>query len=242
MSSKTTTWWWLVGVGGAFGALVWWARSKGAEVVTESSAAEGESEESSGILAKVTAAVVGAWKWFSRPSTTNLQTADIWYSLDAPVQSDESARSNVMLEAVIDQFDVARNPRYTPRTLPDSTKKSTFCNIFAQDVARAMGVDLPWGNANTLVDYLGSSEAADSGWWAVSGAEAQEQANAGRLAITAWKNPGGTGHVQVVRPGSYSTSRGPTVAQAGATNYGSGTVTQGVGAARLPSVLYYAHA
>jgi hypothetical protein len=42
-------------------------------------------------------------------------------------------------------------------------------------------------------------------------------ANAGHPATVVWKNPGGIGHVAMVRPGEL-TSNGPAIAQAGSTN------------------------
>lgn len=57
--------------------------------------------------------------------------------LDAPITSGANQRDPVLTRAVINQFGVGSNPRYSP------DGSYTYCNTFAGDYARAMGVPLP---------------------------------------------------------------------------------------------------
>ena len=61
-------------------------------------------------------------------------------------------------------------------------------------------------------------------------------ANAGNPTVSTWKNTGGIGHVQIVRPQKKG-DIGVMVAQAGRVNYNYGTMQQGMGSNR--SVIYY---
>ncbi len=157
------------------------------------------------------------------PGTTN---TDAWIPVDAPVKGDPAHRSAADYNNVINQFAVGSNPRYTPRG------GNTYCNIFVWDVTRAMGAEIPhWVdangaptrvgggrelNANATSDWL-HQHGAQHGWRKVSAAEAQRLANEGHPAVASWKNPGGIGHIAMVRPGEIN-ANGPTIAQAGARN------------------------
>lgn len=157
------------------------------------------------------------------PGTTN---TDAWLPVDAPLRGDPSRRNAETYSDVIDQFAVENNPRYAQRG------GNTYCNIFASDVTRAMGAEIPhWvdnaGNpsepyngheldANGTNAWL-NQHGAEHGWREVSAEEAQRLANQGHPAVASWNNPGDIGHIAVVRPGEI-TSAGPAIAQAGATN------------------------
>jgi hypothetical protein len=135
---------------------------------------------------------------------------------------------------VINQFGVGDNPRYARRN------GNTYCNIFAWDVTRAMGAELPhWRrhdgtpaqpfergayemNANGTAQWL-NQHGERYGWRRVSAAEAQAHANSGAPCVAIKENPGAIGHVAVVRPGEM-TDRGPCIAQAGGRNFNEGHV------------------
>src|SRR5690606_23822867 len=70
-----------------------------------------------------------------------------------------------------------------------------------------------------------------NGWRRVSAAEAQSMANQGHPSVASWNNPGGIGHIAMVRPGEI-TAGGPAIAQAGGSNFNNGTVRQGFGNAQ----------
>lgn len=172
-----------------------------------------------------------------RPFVDDLEDTDIWNAPMPRVETggtlgDPDFRSRDIYDLVIDQFHVASNPRYQPRG------GATFCNIFVQDVIRAMGVIVPWGNANSLSDYLAKQE---DGWRDVSAKDAQTSANAGFPTLAHWHNPSGTGHVAVVRPGVVSAFGGSATANAGAVLFSKGTVAQGFGTKLLPIVAYATH-
>lgn len=181
-----------------------------------------------------------------RPYVDDLEDLDIW---NAPmpdpetfgILTDPSNRSAHAYNLSIDQFDVEHNPRYTPNRIPPrETKPQTFCNIFVQDVMRANGIVVPWGNANAMADYLNRQL---DGWVNVSAPTAQDRASAGYPTIAYWKNPAGAGHVSVVRPGAFSATYGPMSANAGAGVYNNAPVgdRRGFGTRLLPLVMYATH-
>lgn len=151
-----------------------------------------------------------------------------------PLTGDPSLRDRRLYDAILNQFAVDKNGRYLP------ANGKTYCNIFVWDATRAMGAEIPhWvdanGNpagvgatgahelsANGVVSWL-SQHGGRNGWRVVSAAEAQQWANAGKPSVVTFENPGGIGHVAMVRPGEL-TDRGPAIAQAGAHNFNSGHV------------------
>lgn len=166
--------------------------------------------------------------------SSSLRSTRRWETTQAPLASLEGQRTRALYDAVIDQFDVARNPRYARRG------GDTWCNIFAWDVTRAMGAEVPhWASgreldANSMHRWL-AREGAARGWRRVTAQEAQTWANLGRPAVATWYNPQGTGHVAIVRPGAL-TGRGPTIAQAGARNFNHGQLQDGFG--QRPAVFW----
>jgi putative chitinase len=168
--------------------------------------------------------------------TTN---TNAWIPVDAPVRGEPTNRTADNYNQVIDQFSVNNNPRYQPRG------GNTYCNIFAWDVTRAMGAEIPhWvdgGGNPAAVGAPGAREldangghrwletkGPSHGWREVSAQEAQNLANQGHPAVASWNNPGGIGHIAVVRPGEV-TDRGPAIAQAGASNFNNGHVRDSFG-------------
>ncbi len=168
------------------------------------------------------------------PGTTDTRA---WIPVDAPVRGDPGARSADAYNSVIDQFSVDNNPRYARR------EGNTYCNIFAWDVTRAMGAEIPhWVDGAGNPTGVGQGRELDAngghrwleqhgprhGWREVSAAEAQALANQGHPTVASWNNPGGIGHIAVVRPGE-DNGRGPAIAQAGASNFNNGHVRDSFG-------------
>ncbi len=166
----------------------------------------------------------------SRPAegVTNTNGAQ---TVTPSVTGDPSHRTRAIYDNVINQFAVEVNPRYFPRG------GNTYCNIFASDVMQAMGAPLPhWvDNAgNPTPDGVGrelnandtnlwlNAHGPSHGWQKVSAEEAQERANQGHPVVASWNNPGGIGHIGVVRPGEMG--NGPALAQAGSLNTNSAHV------------------
>lgn len=139
-------------------------------------------------------------------------------------------RSRDNYRKVVDQFDVEHNPRYTPN---QPTKGTTWCNLLAWDVTRAMGCELPhwWGPKELPVNALWTwlmSHGADYDWTLCSEKLAAMNANQGRPTVAIWKNPDdGPGHIAVVLPGS--TERAVLIAQAGARNFVGEPLAHGFG-------------
>ncbi|MCB9638585.1 MAG: chitosanase [Myxococcales bacterium] len=182
------------------------------------------------------------------PSTTPTPTritsyTQPWRPIDAPIQNRPGERSANAYSHVIDQFNVESNRRYQKG---HQGQGETYCNIFAWDVTKAMGAEIPhWVdgngnptgvgqgrelNANAGHDWL-VNHGPNHGWRQVSAEEAQRAANEGHPAVASWKNPGGIGHIGVVRPGEM-TNRGPASAQAGGRNFESGHIADGFGRAQ----------
>jgi len=181
--------------------------------------------------------------------------AEPWKPVTPQVTSSAGGRSARQYAQVIDQFNVENNDRYAPRD------DKTYCNIFVWDVTRAMGAEIPhyydvktgapkaYGDsqanqmsANGMCNWL-NKQGEDYGWYRVSASKAQSLANQGKPVVTAWKNNGGKGHVQMVCPsadGRYSAARGVTVAQAGSTLTRYTPITR-IFKKSLSEVAYYAH-
>ncbi len=168
------------------------------------------------------------------PSVTNTRA---WESVSAPVQSDASSRSRGRYDDVLNQFAVAANLRYAQRD------GNTFCNIFSWDATKAMGAEIPhWVNGREL-DANGTNawlrnQGSAHGWSQATAGEAQAAANRGQPSVATWNNPGGIGHIAMVRPGELNDS-GPASAQAGGINFNHGHIANGFGS-RQPG--YWVHA
>jgi hypothetical protein len=153
--------------------------------------------------------------------------------IDAPLRGDVNDRNPDLYNRVIDQFQVATNPRY-------AADGSTYCNIFAWDVTRAMGAEIPHrvdpqghpapgtsGHEMLINDTLQWMyvHAGEIGWRQLTGptagAEAQRLANLGHPAV-AMCPAAGHGHIVVIRPGTWNAQQGATIAQAGSRNFNLG--------------------
>jgi hypothetical protein len=173
-----------------------------------------------------------------------------WHPVSAPICSGPVGRSASLYERVIKQFQVVRNPRHAPRG------GATYCNIFLWDVTRAMGAEVPhWVQSNGKPSTVGvgheldanatvlwlDNHGPDHGWRRTDAETAQARANEGKPTVAVWANPGGIGHVAVVRPYTGNLARGPAIAQAGETNFDDGWALQGFGLSRLSAVEYFIH-
>lgn len=88
---------------------------------------------------------------------------------------------------------------------------TTFCNYFVNGISRAMGYG-EFTNQGQSAPFVANRmvilmEDPSGRWLKVSGEVAQQHANAGVLAIAGWQNPGGHGHVCVIRPGNLQMSQ-----------------------------------
>lgn len=135
------------------------------------------------------------------------------------------------------QFDVARNPRYRQN---QQGKLETYCNIFAWDVSRALGCEIPhWledanGDRRELsalgcIEWLRESGDA-AGWRASSREGATSAVVLGQPTVVTWQNPkpGHSSHIAVVLPPHAGELR---IAQAGASNLFDVPLAQGFGGA-----------
>lgn len=169
--------------------------------------------------------------------------------VDIPITSAAGDRNPKVYDAVLNQFAVEYNSRYTKRS------GKTYCNIYVWDATRAMGAEIPhWvdGNGNPVPAGKGSElngnatigwlekHGTDNGWRTVSAEEAKTMADNGQPVVATWKNPNPSnpGHVAMVRPGEYTDSDTPRIAQAGWNNFNDGDVSDGFGER---AVVYYAH-
>lgn len=162
--------------------------------------------------------------------------------LDSPgkrLTSTPQNRDAERLMAIVAEHHHRGHARYTPRDVSGDGLADTFCNLFAQDVAEAMGVLLPRNmRANDLVRWLSSSvDARELGWEPVDEHTAQRMADEGQLALAGWYNRNGDrGHLAVLVPALGEP--GTWCAQAGKSNFTRAPLISGFGS--LP-VSFWAH-
>ena len=173
-----------------------------------------------------------------------------WEDIAPPITNESRNRNPDLYNAVLDQFSVSINPRYRKN---QQSENETYCNIFVWDVTKAMGVEIPhWVDengrsvpqfsgteqgANDMVDWL-EKFGGDKGWRKIDVEAAQAMANLGMPVVATWMNPGGIGHIAMVRPGRMSEKDGPALAQAGAINSNHTTVGEMFGD---KEVIYFYH-
>jgi hypothetical protein len=128
-------------------------------------------------------------------------------------------RNPVSYKQALAQFDVANNPRYTPRDVTGTGHIDTFCNIFLWDGSRALGCEIPhfeffYGkdsggkvfltgrefNANAVAAWFATAAAPLAGWHEASVDDAAAHVNKGGPTVIIWNNPGGIGHVAWMLP------------------------------------------
>jgi hypothetical protein len=133
---------------------------------------------------------------------------------------------------------LARINPMSPKYMPHNG--STFCNVFAEDVTKAMHAPLPRMMANDLHNWLKSPAGKRAGWDQISAKAAQHRANEGQPTVAVWHNDAGVhGHIAMVRPGHMAGPGNPATAQAGARNFLHGHMRDGFGSAH--PVLYFTH-
>lgn len=165
-----------------------------------------------------------------------------WIRVTPWVVSDKTDRSPARYAAVVAQFAVETNPRYAPRD------GKTYCNIFAWDVTRAMGSEIPhWAdsagrpaapmtfgahrlNCTAMWRWL-HEHGVEHEWREVTAVAARRAANRGEPAIAIWPNAAGNGHVVMVVPQMPGDDE-PMCAQAGQTRFTRGTVAAAFGSNR----------
>lgn len=163
-----------------------------------------------------------------------------WEPLTAPLTNGSDNRSASSLVHVVAQFDVENNERYRP-----GVPGPTWCNIFAWDVTRALGCEVPhWirgkeTNANELAAWLegvmatngGKLQGPAHGWRSCSRADVRARALQGFPGLVTYVNPNPSrpGHIAVVMPSSIAVGDDVQIAQAGAKCYSYAPLASGFG-------------
>lgn len=179
-----------------------------------------------------------------------------WRDIVAPLQSSPGERSPERYLQVIDQFQVGGAPRYQPKKDERTGALTTYCNIFASDVTRAMGAHIPhWvvgidepsshmvaGARETRANDIHALLIAGAwGWRLCSFSHAAECAQMGMPTVAAWKNKAGPGHIAMVVPnGSASHTKDLMIIQAGA-ECGRMPIAQGFGEKRFGDCIFATH-
>lgn len=192
-----------------------------------------------------------------------IEPVDQWLAVTPEVFSEPGARSADLYIRCIEQFHVDTHARYKR-----NANGNTMCNIFAQDVVNyAMKTPCPhWVDITTqaplaigpnglplqktnrtelsgngICKWLQTIGCTSYGWKKVSPQDACAAASLGQPSLVTWYNPGGIGHIAVVRPSTYPDLR---IAQAGASNFINGVISDAWG--HNPTVLgqlvYVTHA
>lgn len=137
-------------------------------------------------------------------------------------------RNPYVLELAIAALKVETNPRYRRRDVTGDGVPETWCNHFAHDVAKSLGIGLPLRLANAQHAWLKSDTAKMLDWRQASAEEAQAAADRGEFVVAVWTNPAGAhGHIAVVVPSKGQP--GVWIAQAGASNFGREPLALGFG-------------
>lgn len=182
-------------------------------------------------------------------------------AVNPAVTSRQGFRSPAQYQKVVRQFDVETNGRYK---VNKRGRNDTYCNIFAWDVTRAMGAEIPHYvdaktqqpryypdiqgarelNAAATYDWLGE-KGAQHGWVRVSPQEAQRYANSGCPAVASFRgNSKNGGHIMVVVPsqdGQYHQDKGVAIAQAGNTLTSYTHMSNIYGKRTQQEIAYYVH-
>lgn len=123
--------------------------------------------------------------------------------------------------------------RYSPRDVTGDGHPETWCNLLAQDVCEAMGVELPRNmRANDLHAWLGKQSFRSDqqvGWERSDAHTGMAMADQGCMALASWANPtGGPGHIAIFVPSLGEP--GVWCAQAGRINFTRELLQRGFGA------------
>lgn len=147
-------------------------------------------------------------------------------------------RDATRLMAIIGEHHLRGFGRYMPRDVDGDGKDDTWCNLFVQDVAEALGVLVPrHSRANELILWW-ATDGLRHGWEQATAHVAQRMADEGQLAVATWfSRNGGPGHVAVVVP-SLGEEGAVFVAQAGRVRFTRAPLASGFG--ELP-VTFFVH-
>lgn len=171
----------------------------------------------------------------------NWQSKQQWEPTTAPITSGTEHRNAAALVRVVAQHDVEHHDRYRP-----GNPGPTWCNIFAWDVTRALGCEVPhWirskeTNANELVLWLeghlhngGALQGPDHGWRPCDKPTARARALQGFPTLVTYSNPNParSGHIAVVMPAGAPSGDDLQIAQAGASCFSYGPLASGFGPA-----------
>lgn len=141
-------------------------------------------------------------------------------------------RSATRLMAIVAEHFYRGHARYTPRDVTGDGVAETWCNLLAQDVCEAMGVQLPRNTrANQLHEWLTKRTlVGDFTQWKRSDTHTgMAMAEQGCVALAAWANPtGGPGHLALLVPSLGEP--GVWCAQAGRSNFTREPLQRGFGA------------
>ncbi|MDP1824896.1 MAG: hypothetical protein Q8L48_16690 [Archangium sp.] len=170
-----------------------------------------------------------------------------WLPLTPPMTSGTTSRSGVITDRIVAQFGLDTGKRWqklVEQLAGGLTKVSTYCNIWLNDITRALGCEVPrWWlvgaelkqlSANDQVRWL-QRDGRKHGWRECTPFEAQARANLGHVSVVGWINPEVhpvtkrelSGHVALFVPDNGEA--GLFIAQAGLTNFSRGTLTSGFG-------------
>ena len=147
--------------------------------------------------------------------------ADISMPCVFDVTGSPSLRSPEQLWQIVQQFDVANTARYRPRDYDGDGRRETFCNVFLNDVTRALGCEIPrrieskWMTANDQIDWL-RAHGGSAGWIERKHNDSALLAAvaSGAPAVVTWRALTGSGHVALIVP-TPPNKTGRFVAQAG---------------------------
>lgn len=120
--------------------------------------------------------------------------------------SNAQNRSGTRLMAIVAEHLYRGHARYAPRDVTGDGHPETWCNLFAQDVCEAMGIELPrHTQANELHAWLlrevGPGSFTPPHWERSDAHTGMAMAEQGCLALASWANPtGGSGHLAILVP------------------------------------------
>jgi len=167
-------------------------------------------------------------------------TLDLNVTPEVPIVSRPGNRSPGALLAIAELL--APQARYQRRDVTGDNVDETFCNFFAREALRGLGVDLPRLRANELAEYLHGPVALGHDWAWINVWVAKALAEAGFPVLALQRNPTGPGHVALLMPPRTDPERALNrvwIAQAGATNFAHGRLQQGFSPDR--PVLFFGH-
>lgn len=187
-----------------------------------------------------------------QPHPTNTQDA-IDVPAESDTDSPASPRLAQKLEEAIEHANVENTNRYRKdRQGYGETYCNIYVMDIARDLgiplfgeAAKYGTPeaVDWNDDNQIDDYLDANEAVSwlrgdyehgnlsadnqgpqNGWQPIDQTEAARLAADGHFVVAGWQNPGGIGHMAIIRPDS--TSSDIRIAQAGSQNFSDGSLEQ----------------